>query len=373
MKGRVVLAALLGLILSVAGHAQTTSGEGTPIVPVATEADYARVVESAVAGWIMPAYVTLASATDTLLSSAESFCADANPESRNALASAFTATVMAWAGVDFLRFGPMARDSRYERFAYFPDVHGTGARQLRRFLASEDEGLLQPGALAGQSAAVQGLPALESLLYSGSKALITAEAPEAFRCALATAVARNVDTIAGEALADWQAADGWRALIEAPASDNPVYRTHAEAMTEILKAILTGLEQDRDHRLLPALGATPEEAKASRAPYNTSGEALPYLLASVEAIERFVVTSDILGLLPQDQKAYGDSALFEFSNLKQALSEAGTDLEAALADPQKRSKLVYAAIVLKSLRDNFQRHIAVGAGLTPGFNSLDGD
>ena len=83
--------------------------------------------------------------------------------------------------------------------------------------------------------------------------------------------------IADEALAGWQGDSNWAALIEKPASDNPVYRTHAEAMTEILKAILTGLEQLRDHRLVPALGETPEKGKASRAPYNTSGAALAYL------------------------------------------------------------------------------------------------
>ena len=63
--------------------------------------------------------------------------------------------------------------------------------------------------------------------------------------------------------------------------------------------------------------------------------------------------------MPAEQKSYGDSALFEFANLKSALAAAGPDLEAALADPQKRAKLVYAAIVLASLRDLFQRHIAV--------------
>jgi hypothetical protein len=370
---RLGLALLTVLLLPAAASAQTLSGEGTPIVATATEDDYARVVKQAVESSIVPSYAALDAATDRLVFAVEDLCFDTNPESRDGLASSFADTVKAWAGVDFLRFGPMARGGRYERFAYFPDVHGTGARQLRRFLASEDEGLLEPGALAGQSAAVQGLPALESLLYSGSRALLQTETAEPFRCALATAVAQNVDAIAGEALAEWQAADGWASLILAPGPDNPVYRTHAEAMTEILKAILTGLEQDRDQRLLPALGATPEEAKASRAPYNAAGQAIPYLAASADAIRRFVEASGILDLLPGAQKSYGSSALFEFSNLQNAFAAAGPDLEAALADPEMRSKLAYAAIVLQSLRDNFQRHISVGAGLTPGFNSMDGD
>jgi predicted lipoprotein len=372
IRAALSLVALIGLLAS-AGAQTAMSGEGTPIVPTATEADYARVVEQAVTGYIVPAYAQLHAATDVLASAVEDFCAAPNPVKENTLRTAFDGTIRAWAKVDFLRFGPMAQEGRYERFAFFPDVHGTGARQIRRFLASKDEKLLKPGALAGQSAAVQGLPALESLIFSGKAALLQPAPPEPFRCALAVAVAKNMQAIADEAIAGWQGEKSWAALIGTPGPDNPVYRTHSEAMTEILKAILTGLEQVRDHRLMPALGETPADAKASRAPYNASGEALVYIATSAEALQRFADLSGILALLPAAQSSYGNSVGFEFSNLKKAVAAAGPDLGAALADPRIRSKLSYAAIVLQSLRDLFQRHVAVWAGLTPGFNSLDGD
>jgi len=371
---RIVFLLLAALGLIAPAKAQTAmTGEGTPIVPTATEADYARAVEQTVTGYIIPAYVSLNDATAELVSATEGFCATPQPEKAQALRDAFDAALHAWAAVDFLHFGPMAEEGRYERFAFFPDVHGTGARQIRGFLVSEDDALLKPGALAAQSAAVQGLPALESLIFSGKAALLEPAPPEPFRCSLAVAVARNMHEIAGEALAGWQGGQGWAGLIEKPAADNAVYRTNAEAITEILKAILTGLEQLRDQRLAPALGATPEDSKASRAPYYASGEALAYLAASADSLQHFVDASGILELLPASQASYGNSADFEFGNLHRALAAAGPDLKAALADPQLRSKLSYAVIVLQSLRDLFQRHIAVWAGLAPGFNSLDGD
>ena len=228
----------------------------------------------------------------------------------------------------------MAVEGRYERFAFFPDVHGTGARQMRQFLAGKDEKLLAPGALARQSAAVQGLPALESLLYSGDSALLVADTPEPFRCALAAAVAANLDEIAAAVDAGWTGEDNWAERLTTPGPDNPVYRTNKEAMTEILKGVLTGLEQDRDHRLVPALGATPEEGKASRAPYNRSGLALPYLAASADALERYVQVSGLLELVPESGRWVGNSVGFEFANLDGALAAAGPDLEAALADPR---------------------------------------
>ena len=349
-----------------------------PVAPVtAQEAPgaptYAAVVDRAISGYVVAAYERLQATTHDLVSHTEDFCLAPGDETKAALAEGFAATVAVWAGVDFFRFGPMAVDARYERFAFWPDRHGTAARQLRRFLADEDPALLEPGALEKQSAAVQGLPALESLLHTGSKALMSAEILSEFRCNLAMAIAGNMDRIASQALADWTGAAGWATLMRAPGNDNPVYRTDQEAMTEFLKAILTGLEQMRDHRLSPALGATLDEARATRAPYKRSGEALPYLSASADALEAFVAASGIMALLPEDEGWMANSVAFEFSNLKNALADAGPDLEAALADTQKYQKLKYAEIVLTSLRDIFQRRFAPVVGLTQGFNALDGD
>lgn len=363
----------VGLPLPMSAAAQSLSGEGTPIVPTATDEDYARVVRQSVEDYIVPAYARLQDAAERLDKALASFCAAPGEPQGAAVREAFLAAVEAWAGVDFLRFGPMEREGRNDRFAFFPDRHGTGGRQLRRFLLTKDEKLLQPGALAGQTVAVQGLPALESLLFAGSNALLGPEPPEDYRCALALAIGENMRTIAGEAVAGWSGEESWATLLENPGVENPVYLTHAEAMTEMLKALLTGLEQMRDQRLLAALGDTPAAAKANRAPYNAAGGALTYLAASEDALHRFVEASGILQLVPEDQSAYARSAEFEFSNLHRALTEAGDDLEAALADPQRRSKLSYAAIVLASLRNIFERQIAVWIGLTPGFNSLDGD
>jgi predicted lipoprotein len=200
---------------------------------------------------------------------------------------------------------------------------------------------------------------------------MTAEERDDYRCRLALSIVANLNRIAIEALEGWRST--WASLIREPGPDNPVYRTHKEAMTEVLKAILTGLEQMRDHRLRPALGETAEQARAGRAPYNASGQALPYLRASAEALQEFVVASGILSLVPEDKGWIENSVAFEFANLKRALDAAGPDLEAALADTGKYQKLAYAEIVLQSLHDLFQRQLAPAAGLTQGFNSLDGD
>ena len=140
------LALLLALAAS-AGAQTATMEEGTPSATVAAEDHYRRVVARAVDDYIIPAYSRLQGATGELGPALSDLCLFDGDHERFSVAHAFSSTIEAWAGVDFLRFGPMAQEGRYERFAFFPDVHGTGARQLRRFLATEDEALLKPGAL----------------------------------------------------------------------------------------------------------------------------------------------------------------------------------------------------------------------------------
>ena len=195
--------------LAAAARPARAQSESPPPSVTATEADFAAVASRAATDYIVPSYQALHAATGTLKTAVDGFCQTPSAEARDAVAAAFAATLTAWAGVDFFRFGPMAVEGRYERFAFFPDVHGTGARQMRQFLAGKDEKLLAPGALARQSAAVQGLPALESLLYSGDSALLVADTPEPFRCALAAAVAANLDEIAAAVDAGWTGEENW--------------------------------------------------------------------------------------------------------------------------------------------------------------------
>jgi predicted lipoprotein len=369
-------AAVFSLLASLSLSSPAIAQEPLPQPPAPTaaeEAAYAAIVENAVRNYILPAYGRLSEKADALATAMQAYCDTPSAESRAALKSRFSDTVAAWAEVDFFRFGAMAEDGRYERFAFFPDVHGTGARQMRRLLADEDAKLLEPGAIARQSAAVQGLPALEALLHTGSEALMTAATPDTYRCALANTVAGNLRTIAAAALESWTEAPSWTDRLENPGPENPVYRTHREAAQEMLKAVFVGVEQMRDHRLSPPAGSTPEDARPGRGAYSRSGDAMLYLAASAGAIERFVGASGMMGLVPDDGGWVGPSEREQFAELKTALAQAGPDFAVALIDPPRRDGIVRAMEVLQALREYFTVHVAVSSGLVVGFNGLDGD
>ena len=91
-------------------------------------------------------------------------CRTGSAAAKEDLSSRFRNVVKAYAGIDFLRFGPMLEGGRRERLSFWPDPRGFVGRQLRLILLNKDEAVVQPGAIAKQSVAVQGLSALEGLM-----------------------------------------------------------------------------------------------------------------------------------------------------------------------------------------------------------------
>src|SRR5262245_52268377 len=153
----------------------------------ATSEDYAKAVARVVEGAIVPVFGGLETASAKLRPATETFCRQPDKAHREALRAAFIEVLKRWAHVDFLLFGPLAESQRVERFAFWPDSSGAGARQLRRLRAKPDPALLEPQRLAKSSAAIQGLPAFEVLVLGDDAAAV-----RDYDCKLAVAIAANL-------------------------------------------------------------------------------------------------------------------------------------------------------------------------------------
>jgi len=340
------------------------------LAEAATEARERAVVAAFVDDYARPSYAALHQATRALEAATVRLCATPDGPGRPALDAAFRDTVVAWARVDFLRIGPATQNARLERFAFWPDPRGFVERQLRPILA-EDGATMDLAWLAGRSAAVQGLPAFERLLMSPDADPKAADYPK--RCRIAGLVAANLRAIAGELDAAWAAPDGIARTLTTPGPDNPSYRTPAEAAGEVLKAIVTAIEQVRDLAIAPALGSSAEAAKPNRFPYARSGLTLVYLRASVAAIGDLVTASRFADDLPEDDAWARNSALFELASAGRVLGRLDGDADWLARTPPGREGLGYVVIALASVRSTLAGPIAAALGLNVGFNALDGD
>ena len=175
----------------------------------------------------------------------------------------------AWSKVEPIRFGPIvAEQHRYERLFYWPDPKSLGAAPGER--RARQEGRDRDGAatLAAKSVALQGLPALEYLLYGdGADGLAQGRRRATFRCRFAESIAANVAGIAKDIVEGWQDGAPLRqGRFSSRAPTNAAYHTPKEVTLELFKTFATGIELVRDQKLASRWDLSPTRQSPSSPP-----------------------------------------------------------------------------------------------------------
>ncbi|WPL79639.1 imelysin family protein [Bordetella hinzii] len=325
-------------------------------------------------GYARPAMATLDERARAMRQDLQAWCASPGQEGAGKVAAAFGRLAQAWAGVAFLRFGPLVEGNRFERLSFWPDTRGVMPRQVQAALAAADPALLAAGALKSRSVAVQGLPALEYLLYGEPGLLRQAPrdaAGSAYACAYGVAVAGNIQELAGELRQAWDGQGAFGRQFTAPARDNELYRSPQEVAAEAMKALSTGLQSAREISLLPALGADAQAARPKRAAFWRSGQSGAVLAASLRGMLAFYQAGGY-GFAPGSQ-GLADTFRHELEQAAGLAAAAPGDAEAAFTQPEARASLALAALIIKNAKDVVDQDIAPALGVTIGFNALDGD
>jgi predicted lipoprotein len=330
------------------------------------------VIAAAVSGFVTPAYGAFQTASAELSDNMDTLCAEPSPDRLAAAQSGFAGAVTAWSEAEIIRFGPVTEENRLERILFWPDRRSTGLKQVQLALADKDATAADAATLKGKSVAMQGLGALEFILF-GTGAEKLAAPGEDYRCSYGRAIAANVEEMASAIVAGWQDPAGISAQWASPGADNPLYRTDDEAITELLDIFIHGLEMVRNVRINGFLGEDADGNRPKQAIFWRSGAATASIAASLGGMRKLFEASQLAGLLPSDSAWIADSIGFEFDNAESALKAADGPVAEMLADPARREKLAYARIVTSSLSELFGVRLAGALGLTAGFSSLDGD
>ena len=329
------------------------------------------VLRSTLSEYIVPSYAQLAQATRTLSGHADALCARPDAARLAATRKAFHAAVEAWSFIEWFRVGPVLRDNRVERFFYFPDRKSRGLRQVQSALAKQDGAVLEVASLAKTSIALQGLGALDFLLFgTGADGL---EAGDAFRCQFANAASANLHSIAEDLSAAWQHDQQLRTIWNTPDETNRLFRTDKEAMNTVIGTLVHGLEAVRDTRIGVFLRETPDRDRPKSAPLRRSGSTMSSIAANLEGLEALFTRSRIETVLPEEFDYLGDAIRFEFQQGIKTAREMDAALPELLADAERREKLVYLNLSLGFLLNRLNGELAPAAGLSAGFSFGDGD
>lgn len=315
---------------------------------------------------LLPRFAALTQAAAKLPPAVQTVCTTSDGEAEQRLRGAFRDTVAALAAVDFYRFGPLAEQGRRERLAFWPDPRGAMSRQLRALLAAGDAALLQSDGIVKQSAAVQGLPALEVLIAAKDPAL-DASASSAYRCDLAQAIARNVAALTAETELAWTSPGGMRDKMLGAGPGHDTYKTHAEAAAELLKSLLTGLQAVAELQIKPRLEP---RARVSNGPYAKLGLEREIYSAAVTSLQELYAGLDLESNLAPDKAWMKNWAHGAWRAMQQSDGMGGA---ARGVEPGAAPSLKEVASRIGGLRQLIGREMSNAAGIAIGFNELDGD
>lgn len=324
------------------------------------------VVES----WLLPRYDALLAAAKAQQAAWDGFCAAPSAAGVAELKARFVAASEAWSAVEFVTFGPIILSLRPDRFNLFPERRNAVGRSVAELIADPTDERLQPQRFFRLSAAAQGLPALERILYDeGAEAALVAGPEAARRCALGRAVALNLATIAGELRSGWGSrSEGLLAQLVAGKAD-PVYFPDPKALLSQIVTDLAGAYQRVvDQRLLVVLGKSADEAKPLLSDRRRSGLSKETIVAIVTSASALGEALSV-GLDAKDRASF-HATLQAAQATAQGLPE---DIGAAATTPEGRKALQAAVTVFKAAQAGVARPLAAGLGVPLGFNALDGD
>lgn len=333
---------LVALALVVCGAAQAQVE-----VP---DAAYAEVNASLVRHHIVPRYERLARASADFADAIA--CTGTQAPDRDRLRPRFNALMDDWMAIRHIRFGPVQLFMRNYRLYFWPEARGRVAGAVDEILAGDDPARFAPDKFASASVAVQGLPAVEVLLYADRSA-------NPNDCALLRAIAANMRTIATDTLAAWRTA-------------GPLGPTPSEAALSLFRDFYEALQLIFDVKLKPVL------AKPRLAESGLSKRSARNIVINLEALQAMYVGDGGPGLSRIVQGYAKDAKLDPLMRraFEQTIATARSidvPLAVAIADKTQRAKLDKLMTEVLALKQIVRTRLAGALGLAVGFNALDGD
>lgn len=341
------------------------------------DADYSAAVAATAKNAIIPGYEAFGDAAKEMQGRLETLCKTPSDETLKSAQQQFATLAGAWARVQYVSFGPIFEHQRAFRIEYWPDKRNVVGRQLAEVLKKQDHAALEPARFATTTVGVQGLPALERMLFDDDALTALASADGDFRCGLFAAISNNLESIARDAVAGWTEGDNaFLGRIEHPSEDDEELPSGRDAAGRLLNDLLTATIAMRDMKLLAPLGVSLAKAKGQQAEYWRSGQSAAVLAANLEGWRTQVFADGGLAALltaQPDGKSTADELAATIDQAASALRQVTMPLDKAVADPTQRKLVEAFAAQLLKLRDLLAGPVTAKLNIPVGFNALDGD
>lgn len=345
-----------------------------------------RFVDDLYARHILPAAEAFAARGEALHEAARAFCEARDAERFEALQEAWRDTARSWQAIRWLQTGPGSEQHRALRIDAWPQARlELVATRVGQLLASGQP--VDAGAIANQPVQLQGLPALETLLFEGRSATdFGDDAAGDRRCAAVVGIAGNVAAIARTQHTLWRQGEGGGSranavFVSAGAAAVPPHNV----VTQVGNLLLQQLVELKDAALGSPLGISESGQAFSPRPRLAhswrSRASLERVLASLESVEAvFSGGGDGFGIEDLLVARGAQAAAAEFGTLLGAALEKARELQAdgmtihdGAADEAGHARLAELHERVRSLEVQAQLVALPALDIALTFNFSDGD
>ncbi|MES1944771.1 periplasmic lipoprotein-like protein [Salinisphaera sp. PC39] len=331
------------------------------------------------AATIVADYRALAAAADSLQSAAGGFCEAPDRQGLRAAREAWDATMAAWMRVQPVRFGPVRQASRDYRMQFWPDPRDLVASQTRALI--DGDGAIDADRVSAGSVAVQGLPAVEYLLYPDDGDALPAFESEVRRCAMLRAVTAAVAATTAELARAWSPEGGGYATALTEYGEEAVFADAEAALAAVVGSLAETVQDMNASKLAWPLGARSEgEPQPLRVESRRSGRSLANIRDNLAGIETLFTADGRGGIAALLRTRHGEAGRALADETLAALARAES-LAGSLETPfyqalQKREGLDGYRELLTATRelgDLLGERLPKQLDVPLGFNFNDGD
>lgn len=326
-----------------------------------------EILRSSVSNVIRPQVKAFADSGTDMAAGMSGLCAEPGSDRLAQAREAFADVATAYGRMEFFRLGPLLEDNRADRILFWPDRRSIGLKQVQQILAEQDADATDAAGLYAKSVAVQGLGALEFVLFgTGSETLSGAEG--GFRCAYGQAIAGNLAQIGADIVAAWADPDGIAGHLMQPDASYADYRTETESLEALVGLVAHGVEAIRDSRVNPFIAGGDGRASPKLALFWRSNRTIPMLRANLDGLRQLVTYSGVVA-----DAALAAQITAAFDRAEVALDTVTAPVEEAVTDPIQAAALADFVEATRQLQTLIGEDLSATLGLSVGFSSLDGD
>lgn len=324
---------------------------------------------------IAPLYGELNRQAQQQLQQSRAFCQAVSEQGQQQLQQQWRSTMTAWAQVQPIAFGPLEDGNLRWKMQFWPDRKDITSKKVEALIGSDEA--LTAERVAAASVSVQGLAALEYLLFDARANALERYQQDVRRCELLVAIAERVQQVTQRLENEWP---DFADKFTQPGTKNALYPDNKTALADLLDTLVVGTEVVKRNKLgLPiANGADVRRAKPYRLEAWRSQYSLQLMQASTATLEQLYRGNGGFGLAAY-LAAHDDidgALLQAIDDAFAAVNAQFLTIDAPLFTQLKQPEYYAQLAQLRERLDSLQRHLAKlpeSLHISLGFNSNDGD